>query len=324
VRFPADPQALRVFADIPLTSRHPRHSLTGVERNDSRMSYDLNFSFPTPVARRDVEAWFRKRRNYEVHDSAVYQNGDTGVYFVFNFENDASQPDVLQRIAFNLNYFRPHVFGLEAEPEVRAFIERFEPQMDDPQSNGMGAGPYSTEGFLAGWNHGNAFGYQSILPQQKSQDGLVALPEAKFEAIWRWNHALPDVQSEFGESVFVPRIMMFKVDGALRSVAVWGDGIPTLLPDVDAVLVYRDELAPKPLFRQKVKDHCLIAPEQLDAVLTPLADEGYALKVRTPTYIDAPKAVRSFIGKLRKTAARLEGVAMDGVLSEELFARYRA
>jgi hypothetical protein len=188
----------------------------------------------------------------------------------------------------------------------------------------MGAGPYSTEGFLAGWNHGNAFGYQSILPQQKSQDGFVALPEAKFEAIWRWNHALPDVQSELGESVFVPRIMMFKVDGALRSVAVWGDGIPTLLPEVDAVLVYRDELAPKPLFGQKVKDHCLIAPEQLDEVLTPLADEGYALKVRTPTYIDAPKRVRSFIGKLRKTAARLEGVAMDGVLSEELFARYRA
>lgn len=288
------------------------------------MSYDLYFSFPRPVARADVEAWFTKRRHYAVHDSAVYQNSDTGVYFVFGFQVDGSQPDVLQRIAFNLNYFRPHVFGLEAEPEVRAFVERFQPQIEDPQTNGMGAGPYSGERFLAGWNTGNAFGYESILPQQKSQSAFASLPEARFEAIWRWNHALADVQSELGESVFVPRVMMFKVDGALRSVAVWSDGIPTLLPEVDAVLVYRDELAPRPLFGQKAKDHCLIGHERLDGTLTALSDEGYALKVRTPTYIDVPKSVRSFIGGLSKTAARLEGVAMDGVLSEELVERYRS
>ncbi|MGF6595829.1 hypothetical protein P3T23_000536 [Paraburkholderia sp. GAS448] len=287
------------------------------------MCYDLYFSFPTPVARQDIEAWFRKRRNYEVNDSAVYRNGDTGVYFVFAFERDESQPDVLKRIAFNLNYFRPHVFGLEAEPEVRAFVERFRPQIEDPQMNGMGTGPYSTEGFLAGWNRGNAFGYESILPRQTAQAACVSLPEAKLEAIWRWNHALADVQSELGESVFVPRIMMFKVDGALRSVAVWSDGIPTLLPEVDTVLVYRDELAPKTLFRQRVKDHCLIGHEHLDGTLAALSDEGYALKVRIPTYIEAPKSVRSFVGGLRKTTARLEGVAMDGVLSEELVQRYR-
>ncbi len=286
------------------------------------MSYDLFFSFPTPVARRDVEAWFRKRRNYEVHDSAVYQNGDTGVYFVFEFEGDA--PDALQRVSFSLNYFRPHVFGLEAEPEVRAFVERFHPQMEDPQMNGMGTGPYSTEGFLTGWNTGNAFGYESILSQQKSTAAFVSLPEAKFEAIWRWNHALNGVQGELGETVFVPRIMMFKVDGVLKSVAVWSDGIPTLLPEVDAVLVYRDELAPKPLFRRKVKDHCLVRHKQLDGILTPLSDDGYALRVRVPTYIDAPKAVRSFVCGLGKSTARMEGIAMDSVLGDELFQRCRA
>ena len=285
------------------------------------MCYELYFHFATPVARHDVEAWFRKRRHYAVQDNAVYQNGDTGVYFVFDFEPDESQ---LRRIAFNLNYFRPHVFGLEAEPEVRAFVERFHPQIEDPQTGGMGIGPYSSEGFFKGWNRGNAFGYESILPQQKSQSAFVSLPEAKFEAIWRWNHALPDVQSDLGESVFVPRVVMFKVDGALRSVAVWSDGIPTLLPEVDAVLVYRNELAPRPLFGQRIKDHCLIGGEQLDGTLAELGDEGYALKVRTPTYIDVPKGVRSFITGLMKNEVRLEGVAMDGVLSGELFERYRA
>ncbi|MFM0009145.1 MULTISPECIES: hypothetical protein [Paraburkholderia] len=47
-----------------------------------------------------------------------------------------------------MNYFRPHDFGLEAEPEVRFFINRFEPQVQDPQKDGMGNGPYSTKGLL--------------------------------------------------------------------------------------------------------------------------------------------------------------------------------
>ena len=29
-------------------------------------------------------------------------------------------------VSFNLNYFRPHVFSLEAEPELAAFVESFD------------------------------------------------------------------------------------------------------------------------------------------------------------------------------------------------------
>ena len=54
-------------------------------------------------------------------------------------------------------------------------------------------------------------------------------------------------------------VSALNVAGEVKSSVVWGDGIPTQLPEVDVVLVYRDELAPKSLFGQRVKDHCLIA-----------------------------------------------------------------
>lgn len=113
--------------------------------------------------------------------------------------------------------------------------------------------------------------------------------------------------------------MMLNVGGEAKSSVVWGDGIPTLLPKADIVFVYRDELAPKPLFGRRTKDHCLISHSQLDGVLEPFEDKGYPLPVRTPAYIETPKAVNMFVRKLPKYTGPLEKIPMDRVLSRELF-----
>ena len=47
----------------------------------------------------------------------------------------------------NLNYYRPHIFGMEAEPEVSGFVATFEPIIMDPQIGGMADGEYSRDGF---------------------------------------------------------------------------------------------------------------------------------------------------------------------------------
>jgi len=71
------------------------------------------------------------------------------VYFYFNFaektavdtgqSDDESLDETLDYpIAFNLNYYRPSFFVLEAEPEVTALVRQFGLVVMDPQMQGMG------------------------------------------------------------------------------------------------------------------------------------------------------------------------------------------
>lgn len=283
------------------------------------MSYDLFFTFPQPTQRSAVEEYFRRRPHYQLNGSAVYQSQDTGVYFLFQFQESDDDPNQLVGASLNLNYFRPHIFGLEAEPEVRAFVEHFQPDVEDPQTHGMDRGPYTREGFLAGWNAGNEFGYKAITSQHKGP--FLACPEAKIEAAWRWNRAKSALQEEFGEVLFVPTIMLATIDGHLRSAVVWGDGIPTLMPQTDAVIVVRDELAPKPLFRPRTKDTCVVAPDKLANLLGPFVEKGYALPVRVPEYERPTGDIGKFFRGLRAFTGQLKIVSVGDVLSEELLGK---
>jgi hypothetical protein len=118
------------------------------------MSYDLYFTNPR-ISKEEFLTYFRGRPNYELSDlQAVYQNEDTGVYFIFDYEESGTDSVA----SFNLNYYRPHVFGLEAADELSAFIDSFGFAIHDSQIEGMADGAFSKEGFLKGWNAGNEFG----------------------------------------------------------------------------------------------------------------------------------------------------------------------
>jgi hypothetical protein len=285
------------------------------------MSYDLLFSFPKPVSRTEIERYFRVRPNYQVGDAAVYQNSNTGVYFMFSWPHDGADNNV-PRVSFNINYFRPHVFGLEAEPELRAFVARFSPSIEDPQLHGMGSGPYAPELFLSGWNAGNEAAYESLLQMQQPMRKLYTLPSADLERIWRWNLLIGQTQAKFDQSLFVPRIMMLAVNGELTTVVVWGDGIPELIPEVQAVLVVRQELSPNAMTGQNVKDNCLLPQSSLDSVLAPFTDNGYPLRARIPKYNEAPEALRSFIKSLQPTRDHITGIALENVLDRELASKF--
>ncbi|MFC4278220.1 hypothetical protein [Achromobacter aloeverae] len=285
------------------------------------MSYDLLFTFPKPTQRSVVEKYFASRPHYQINGSVVYQNQDTGVYFVFEFRPDTDNQDQLVGASLNVNYFRPHIFGLEAEPEVQAFVKCFQPSIEDPQMNGMGEGPYTPDRFLAGWNAGNAFAYESITSQQEGP--FLSYPKAKLEAAWRWNRAKSATQQSCGDMLFVPSILFVMVDGQLQSAVVWGDGIPTLMPKTDTVIVVRDKLAPKPLFRSRVKDICIVAPDGLDALLGPFVEKGYAMPVRMPTYEMPSRDIARFFGNLPPFAGQLQVVSVDQVLTQDLLKEVR-
>jgi len=200
------------------------------------VSYDL-LIIPKAYDANAIREHFASRRCYEVSESqAGYGNDDTGVYFTFGFEDDRDASEDEQRIgshiAFNINFYRPHIFALEAEPEIAAFLARFESAIVDPQNEGMGSGPYSRDGFVRGWNAGNRVAFKVMAEHGKSAPPWPADP-ALIEAIWKWNYGRKDLQKLAGEDVFVPRISWFQPeDGAAPVPAcTWTEHVPTMIPE---------------------------------------------------------------------------------------------
>jgi hypothetical protein len=197
------------------------------------MSYDLFFRSPRDLDQ--IKAYFAEQPHVAVTEAqARYENDATGVYFNFDLGPD--------QIAFNMNYYRPHVFGLEAEPVVSAFVAEHAPAIHDPQREGMGDGPYSPAGFLRGWNAGNRFGYLAIGGMQDSPRPLT-LPSARVESMWRWNFAKERTAEHFEDRLdelppcFVPTIMPFQVaDHEVQTAIVWDLEMEIAIPDVDLVL----------------------------------------------------------------------------------------
>ena len=225
------------------------------------MSYDLYFGTKNgrePPSRGDLTAYFDGRACYRVTGSqATYDNRDTGVYFHFDLA-DSTEPEILAELgedafrhfaSFNINYYRPHIFGLEAAPELAAFIARFDLATNDPQVDGRGRKPFSEEGFLAGWNDGNIDAYQNFAKDFSGEE-FHALPAEILEAVWRWNRDRGAHQERLGQNVFVPKISMVTTrEGSQpKTMVVWPDALPCVLPRVEMIFIPRQQLAPRRLF----------------------------------------------------------------------------
>src|SRR5262245_29644649 len=83
-----------------------------------------------------------------------------------------------------LNYFRPHVFGLEAALELEQFAQAFDATVGDPQGEMGENGVFTRAGFLKGWNHGNAFAYQAMLKQRT--EPVSTWPAKRIQQVWEW------------------------------------------------------------------------------------------------------------------------------------------
>ena len=293
------------------------------------MSYDL-FLKPrgAPLTAAAFSAYFRQRPHVTLHgNDAHYQNEDTGVYFSFAFRDAvAGDPDDASDaypVAFNINYFRPSFFILEAAPEVAALVAHFDMAVQDPQVGGMGDGEFDVGLLEAGWAAGNAFACTSILQQPHADEAVMALPTAKLLKAWQWNLHRSALQTQLGEATFVPAILFFTDAGRPITAATWPDGIPIALPEVDCLLVVRDRLAPRQWHKgfRRQRDHCLVPL----AVALPLLerhrrpdDTGFVLDYTTP-----PKDVKAFVASCHAVPLRLRGFSADHVLDAELMAPAR-
>jgi hypothetical protein len=222
------------------------------------MSFDLSLyarEGGPPLERSAFFAYFTEDKLYAPDgDSVRYSNRDTGVYFRLTwYDGDGEAPGVKEgeqgarpHIHFNMNFFRPHTFGLEAVRVLERLVRRFDLTVYDPQSDGMGEGDFSEEGFLRSWNSGNRFA-ASAMGQLRVGTPNLTLPAALNEAYWQWNYCRTMIGDDFASldliDVYVPPIWFCRENGQAKSFTLFPDLVPTAVPKVDYVLILRNELA---------------------------------------------------------------------------------
>lgn len=290
------------------------------------MSYDLYLKPRSgSLARAAFDAHFAENPLFEIGDTEVsYHNEATGTYFSFGWRDiDPSQtedeePEPTYPIWFNLNFFRPSTFALEAAPHVTALVRAFDLVVCDPQAHGMGEGEFSVEGFLSGWNAGNEWAIGNIIEKHGVDEHGGLLAQAEIHRTWQWN--LRKAQREValqqrGIDRFVPTRMYARVDGQVASMIVWPDGIPFESAPTDYVLVIREELAPRSFLRPK-PDRVLLRWSDLAPVID-LHGASDADGVVALTYERVPRDVATFVKKLPAQDPEMAVLSPDRVLDAE-------
>ncbi len=285
------------------------------------MRYDLFFTSPN-IPEADFNAYFAGRPFYELTSGqAFYTNQETGVYFSFEYSEPESEggEEPGGSVAFNMNYYRPHYFALEAESEVTRFVGYFGCSIYDPQMDGMEEGPYSPEGFIKGWNAGNAFGYRAVLKSNKDQPPPFTKKTAELEAAWLWNFHRQKQQEDFGDDIFLPKIWYGLIDGVFGSITMWPDAISCLFPEADFYHIPRKEMAPSRFLRGKQEDFCIVAKEDLPPELFESfkTHELGCSAYRLPRP-EVGKSLTDFVRSLKAFKGQIEGVGSDSVLNIEL------
>jgi hypothetical protein len=204
------------------------------------MSFDLYFKSTTKNFTEEMfYHYFSQRQHYIINEKqAWYENPNTGVYFCFEFNDEyADEEGEDYHALFNMNYFRPHYFALEAEKEVSFFLESFDFQIEDPQIDGMG-NEYSEEGFLNSWDRGNESAYSSVLPQVNLND-YYFVPSDLLVLTWAYNYYLSLLQEKISHlsNAYVPPIQFGLIHGKLQRYTYWPNLTPIAIHTMVDVIV---------------------------------------------------------------------------------------
>ncbi len=269
------------------------------------MSYTLDFRLKPAVLHDHVFYYFAGREHFAANgDEFMYENPDTEVYFQVRLRSGRNfrlQKTVVS-VEFEINYFRPSYFGVEAEKELSAFVAKFQPQIDDPQMHGMGDGPYSGEKFLNAWNFGNVFSTHNAIKRSPGEK-IASMPCEVLRETWAWNYQLAARSRQFGGRCDVPKIHFVAMDGRVCRGIIWPRAESIVLPRVDYVAL-AEIISGRPLFAlapwSEVTDVVQRAgfdttrdPIHLDYIVIPLAIKHWFMD-KNPTNPDLPPSFDSY------------------------------
>jgi hypothetical protein len=210
------------------------------------MSYQIQL-FSNSLNPSSFQEYFQNRDNYE--DSGKYFNQNTQVDFIFelildaDIDDEETSPHLRKtHVVFTLNYVRPHVFAVEAEIELTAFVNYFQCSVEDYQIDGMKDGKYSNEAFLKAWNVGNSFGISAL--EEMGESEIYHSERQLVESVWRWNFEIEHLTNSLKQDRYVPSARWGRLisDGSLVTFCIWGEGVRSVLPEfVSHVLLVREK-----------------------------------------------------------------------------------
>jgi hypothetical protein len=249
-------------------------------------------------------------------NEARYLNKQTGVHFSIEFLGYTKLSKTLGGpICFEINYFRPSFFALEADLELTALVQALDLVVNDPQMEGMGTGDYDSALFFRGWRFGNRFTHKQVI-ELEGHTRHFTLPTAKLVGLWRWTLERPRLQRQVGPAIYVPEMMILNVNGHAATAVGWKDGLPFWTPRADYLLVDRRALAPR--FLAWTRTRLVLVPWKVVAPL--LAAHGETMQdgsIRT-TYDKPPKAVVDFLRRLKPTEKPRQRLHPIDVMDDEM------
>jgi len=292
------------------------------------VSYDLYFrSTSKGVSDDGFRRYFSERPNYAVEAGhAWYSNKDTGVYFCFDWSvpgDDKGDCEETYDASFNVNFLRPHPFGLEAEPEVAAFVEEFKLAAVDRQSDLMDSGAYSREAFLDSWNASNKTASEGLLSMPDNDLGTFALPAERINACWLWNFARSRLQVELTDDVFVPPIMFTLYEGRPQTFVVWPDAIPIALPTVDLFVLHRERISDRRFLLFKKASWAIATDESAEPHIGRFPMRNDPVPFRLLSYTEPPAELVHYFNSLGVVNSLPEFIPFDKILEQELVDQVR-
>lgn len=216
----------------------------------------------------------------ESGDQWVFENEDTGVYFIFERTEPEDDPEEIEiyenfadfdntRFTFNLNFVRPNFFGHEAFSFVERFMTDFDLYALNPQSGTDSDNPRkeSASDYYDDWSRPNL----SFSAENFEEFQLIFCPAERTDEVWRYNLNKNRLQEELGDDYFVPSLILAKRASTSDVIAfsTWTQHIPNVFPPADYFAIIRKR---KKLFRT-VDETGIIARETLMREFGPYLDD---------------------------------------------------
>jgi len=247
-----------------------------------------------------------------------YLNSRTGVHFAIDvppaLEGDLSGSAIA---CMSVDYFRPHVFGLEAEFELAKLVDALDLFVVEPGSPDTAPRAHDRDAFLDAWDDGNAAMCDAMLAQEGAAAARHTLPIESLNRAWRWNLNARSLQDSLGWNGTCPRIEFVEHAGGVATAVEWPNGLSIVLPEVDLYLIHRARRTWFGFMRQHT---CVVERCELEPLLSrkKLVD-SFAL----PCWLlgEVTRDDFRWLAQFPLSKSRPESIPIGSVLDAELVAR---
>jgi hypothetical protein len=213
------------------------------------MSYDLYFykKQDNNVSKKEIFKYLEEnnvKKEDPAHTNYVYENESTGVYFIieddvvgedFNEKEEIKNFEGFESLNFALllNNIRPDFFGKETSFFVDKLVKKFDLYTFDFIDD-LIFKPKEGE-IYERWSEPNK--QFSLKPD--FADSLFFYPLERSNKIWKYSFCLKEMQDELGGNYYVPNVFYIKDKDTNKVITVttWTDHIPTVIPEVDFIML---------------------------------------------------------------------------------------